>query len=363
MRNVTVRREKSFAGCLTKVRVCVEDHEAGRVGRLVINGTPCRKLGTLKNGEEKTFSVGERAARLFVIADSLSKGFCSEFYELPEGAEDVRLSGRCRFNPADGNAFRFDGEVSRAAQENRKNSVRRGVAVLVAACVIGAATGVVGMSRLIRSVAQTVQAVRNVRPAIVMSETDGPKTQADGEAPAKAAESPAAVPGPAAAAAAGETAAPAPEAAEPETQASRADREGMQTFRTDGMRLTLSDDFSEAPIKGYTAAYGTEDTAVFVLKEPFSLLEGAEEYTIGQYRDILIEANGLTGVDRIDQEGLTGFSYPFSDPETGEALCFFDYVYKSDDAFWLLQFVVPGAEADGRADEIAGWARTVSFDG
>ena len=99
------------------------------------------------------------------------------------------------------------------------------------------------------------------------------------------------------------------------------------------------------------------------MKEPFSLLEGAEEYTIGQYRDILIEANGLTGADRIDQEGLTGFSYPFSDPETGEALCFFDYVYKSDDAFWLLQFVVPGAEADGRADEIAGWARTVSFDG
>ena len=58
----------------------------------------CRRLGDLKNGEEKTFLVGESAARVFVIADKLSKNYCNEFYPLPEGEEDVVLTGKNCFN-------------------------------------------------------------------------------------------------------------------------------------------------------------------------------------------------------------------------------------------------------------------------
>ncbi len=40
--------------------------------------------------------------------DALSKNYCNDFYALPEGTEDISLTGRNCFNPGTGNAFRFD---------------------------------------------------------------------------------------------------------------------------------------------------------------------------------------------------------------------------------------------------------------
>ena len=51
MRNLTIKRTKSYVACLAKMKVYIEDRVSGD---LVINGVSCRKLGTLKNGEEAT---------------------------------------------------------------------------------------------------------------------------------------------------------------------------------------------------------------------------------------------------------------------------------------------------------------------
>ena len=91
MRNLTIKREKRFVGCLGTMQVYMEDPQNND---MIINGFACRKLGTLKNGQEKTFAVSESAARVYVIADKLSVSFCNEYYVLPEGTEDVVLTGR-----------------------------------------------------------------------------------------------------------------------------------------------------------------------------------------------------------------------------------------------------------------------------
>ena len=59
------------------MRVFAEDREHGET---VIDGTPCRRLGELKNGEEKTFPIEEDDIKIFVIADELSKSFCFDCY-------------------------------------------------------------------------------------------------------------------------------------------------------------------------------------------------------------------------------------------------------------------------------------------
>jgi hypothetical protein len=105
MRNLTIKRTKSFVACLVKMKIYLEDPMASE---LVINNVPCRKLGELKNGEEKTFVIGENSAKVFVIADTLSRNYCNEYYQLPDGQDDIFLSGKNDFNPASGNAFRFD---------------------------------------------------------------------------------------------------------------------------------------------------------------------------------------------------------------------------------------------------------------
>jgi hypothetical protein len=45
----------------------------------VINNIRCRKLGELKNNEEKTFEIDENQAKVFVIADKLVTFFKISF--------------------------------------------------------------------------------------------------------------------------------------------------------------------------------------------------------------------------------------------------------------------------------------------
>ena len=49
MRKLTIKRQKSFVGCLAALKVCIEDHISPD---MEINNLPCRMLGKLKNGEE-----------------------------------------------------------------------------------------------------------------------------------------------------------------------------------------------------------------------------------------------------------------------------------------------------------------------
>ena len=140
MRHLTILRTKSFVGALASLKVYIEDPDTAE---LSINETPCRKLGVLKNGEAVTFEIGDGACKVFVIADAVSRNYCNDFYQIPEGTEDVSLSGRPRFNPANGNAFRFDNNDNYEAMANREKGSRKGRVIFIAAIVIGLIIGLV----------------------------------------------------------------------------------------------------------------------------------------------------------------------------------------------------------------------------
>ena len=78
-RNLTIKRRKKMVACLGTLKIYIEDPMRCD---LIINNVACRKLGTLKNGEEKTFQIDKSAAKVFVIADALSKNYCNEYYQL-----------------------------------------------------------------------------------------------------------------------------------------------------------------------------------------------------------------------------------------------------------------------------------------
>ena len=52
MRNLTIKRTKSFVASLVKMKIYIEDPTSDEI---VINNVRCRKIGDLKNGEEKPF--------------------------------------------------------------------------------------------------------------------------------------------------------------------------------------------------------------------------------------------------------------------------------------------------------------------
>jgi hypothetical protein len=123
------------------MKVYIEDP---MTNELMISGVPCRKLGQLKNGETAEFMIENEAAKVFVIADTLSKELCSESYQLPYGEEDVSLSGKNHYNPGAGNPFYFDGVTDPTILAGRKKKSKIGIWVLIGAFIVGIGIGLLG---------------------------------------------------------------------------------------------------------------------------------------------------------------------------------------------------------------------------
>lgn len=111
MRKLIIHREKAMAACLMKVHFYITNayiHDENE--KVVIAGEQCKKLGALKNGEEKTFMIGEESAKVFAVYD-LSISTTWDEIKIPEGTEGIRISGKCMFAPSVGNPFNFHEEI------------------------------------------------------------------------------------------------------------------------------------------------------------------------------------------------------------------------------------------------------------
>lgn len=138
MRKLTIKREKSFVGCLAKYKVLAEDNVSGTI---TIGDSKYSLIGTLKNGEEQSFEIENSACKIAVIAGKMSKDYCSDIYPLEEGEEDVYLSGKADYDPVRGNPFKFNNNNSELAIANRNKGTKKGIIVLVAALIVALVIG------------------------------------------------------------------------------------------------------------------------------------------------------------------------------------------------------------------------------
>lgn len=138
MRNLTIERRRKFAGSALPVKFYIEDaaNEELRIDQL-----PCRKLGELKNGETKTFSISNDSAKLFAIHNKASRDYCNDYYQLPTSTEDIHLTGEARINPGIGNTFIFDGNPTQELTPKKKRGRAIGWVLLVVALIIGSIVG------------------------------------------------------------------------------------------------------------------------------------------------------------------------------------------------------------------------------
>lgn len=138
MRSLTITRRKSFVGCAMKDQVYIRDEQAQEI---TIEGVPCRKIGDIKNGESKTFQIGDSEQQIFLIVDKISKEHCNASFTIPEGPEDVCLSGIHKF-VFGSNPFCFDG-VQQSEEEllKQKKKNRKGAVIMIVAIIIGITIG------------------------------------------------------------------------------------------------------------------------------------------------------------------------------------------------------------------------------
>lgn len=281
MRNLTITRVKSFVACLGKMKVYIEDPDAGE---LTINGVPCRKLGDLKNGETATFPISEQAAKVFVIADKLSRNYSNDYYPLSAGAEDVTISGKNAFHPGAGNPFRFYGVTDPEVLARRKKGGRKGLLLLIVAFILGIFIGL-GRTRIVEE----------------------------------------------------------------------------KDFSVEGMTITLNEEFSRTNYEGFTQCFESKAVAVFTLKEAFSLMPGLEDYTLQDYADLVISANGMSSAELKEEQGILYFAYVTQGGD-GEDYYYVATLHKGSDAFWLIQFATPASNQEKLHDRFIDWAATVEFE-
>ena len=286
MRNLTIKRNKAFVGWMSKSKIYIEDHENKD---LTINGVPCRKIGKLKNGEEKTFEIEPFATRVYVIGDKLSRNYCNDFYKIPAGEEDITLTGEHKYNPFNGNAFRFEGVTDEEILAHRKKVTRK-ASIFYTVIFLLAFIGGFALAFFL-----------------------------DSE--------------------------PVPE-----------------TFTYGDMSITLTDEFSETNIEGYSACYESYDNLIMVTKDDSSLFEDFETYTLKQYgEDTLIYNEFDESVKLQEENGLTYFEYDFTDEDSGDVYSYFVPMYKSSDAFWFFQFASYKEDYETCREQFVEWAESVEF--
>ena len=138
-----------------------------------------------------------------------------------------------------------------------------------------------------------------------------------------------------------------------------ASSEETHTFAVDTLRITLPDGFREEVVDGYTACYYKDGTMVFILKEDFSLAEGGADMTLDEYAALVHSNNAQrnpTPVTLLD--GIPSFRYEFAgEPPVG----YLATMFRSDTAFWLVQFACTAETYDAQAAQFAEWAKSVSF--
>lgn len=137
-----------------------------------------------------------------------------------------------------------------------------------------------------------------------------------------------------------------------------------QNFSKAGITLTLTEHFYEKTHVGYTTCYLSDDIAVFLLKEEYTLFENTDfssASTLEEYAGLVWNANQFTGnVPLVTEDGLKYFEYDYS--ANGNSYTYRTYVFKAADAFWLVQFAALSEYYDTLTDTMHGYAATVRFD-
>ncbi len=132
-----------------------------------------------------------------------------------------------------------------------------------------------------------------------------------------------------------------------------------KVFSKSGFEITLTSAFQEKSVSGYTACYASSKAAVLILKEDFSLFEGAGDLTLAEYAELVREANSAKFPSETkSQDGLTYFEFSFYNSDEQVTYEYFVAMYKGGGAFWTVQFASPDTMYDEQRPTFITWAKS-----
>ena len=133
-----------------------------------------------------------------------------------------------------------------------------------------------------------------------------------------------------------------------------------KTFKSNGLTITLTEDFAKSSQPGYTVCYDSESVAVIALKESFSLAAGIKDWTLEYYADLIKSNNAANSPTNPKKVGnYMVMEYTFYNPETKITYHYYTCMYKGSDAFWTIQFACNVNEIAQYKSDMMKWADSV----
>lgn len=138
-------------------------------------------------------------------------------------------------------------------------------------------------------------------------------------------------------------------------------------FTFQEMILTLDSSFTERNVENYedrTTFFSLSAVSVIIIKESFEEMEaeGVDnpgQFSVKDYQGAFIESNDYAATTA-DIDGLSAFTYESSD-EDGEYK-FLVCIYKSETAFWSVQFLSMAEDYDKNEAQFIEWAKAIRFE-
>lgn len=139
-------------------------------------------------------------------------------------------------------------------------------------------------------------------------------------------------------------------------------KEKAKTYSTNGISVTMTDGFALKDLEGVTVYLEGDDAIFTALKEDFSTLEPygiTSASTLKEYASAIVDGNSLTTTIE-EKDGLTYFTY--TKEISGNSFYYLATVYKTDNAFWLINFACESKGKDTFEPRFLEWAKTVTFE-
>ena len=133
-----------------------------------------------------------------------------------------------------------------------------------------------------------------------------------------------------------------------------------KTFTSDGLTITLTEDFKKSSQPGYTVCYDSTSVAVIALKESFSLAAGVKDWTLEYYASLIQSNNSANSPTTPKKVGdYMVMEYTFYNSETKITYHYYTCIYKGTDAFWTIQFACNVNEINQHKPDMMKWADSV----
>jgi len=135
-----------------------------------------------------------------------------------------------------------------------------------------------------------------------------------------------------------------------------------ETFSISNMTITLTNEFEQVEDIDATSCYASDEVTVYTYKDSFIHYDYLEKYTIKQYGDELISYYEMDNPVFMNKDGLDYIEYSYEDIVSKEDCNAIIYIFKTNDAFWTVEFCVYEDDYKELKSQIIQWAKSVSFE-